>query len=476
MPTINGTLGNDLINSTPEADLIFALSGDDVVNGLGGDDWIAGSQGNDLLDGGENQDTVYGGKGNDILLGGSGNDVLFGDENNDVIYGGDSNDVAAGGGGDDQLFGEAGNDVLFGNQGNDRIYGNLGTDLLFGGAGNDALFGDEGDDTLVGDLGADTLVGGASRDVFVVSPRTGGSRLSEADAIADFQLGEDAIALSEGLTLNNLVISQLGNDTLLRLRRLDGSEGDYLALLLNVNASSLNPTSFLPMQMTFNLPNTTPTTTGSSSSAFVSVDQGVLTVNIGNLQPPTATQVRTNLFSPPIVSNPLAGIPPFLNPTGTQQIRDPATGEFVPVGVNQPGTIFSPGGLPTTPGITQITPAQLPAPASGIFYLDASGIPRPVNQLTLGGGNIPPFLDPEGNLVTATPLETILSTPSLSTPALAPLYFDFQGIPRLSSELASPMLGDNRYLGFTGAISPLLTPAGDPILARAAVLATNPMS
>lgn len=468
MPTFIGTPGNDLMDGSPEPDLILALSGDDTVRGLGGNDWLAGNQGNDWLDGGDGADTLYGGKDNDTLFGGAGNDVLFGDEGNDVIYGGAGDDFAAGGNGDDPIFGNAGNDTLFGNQGNDTLSGDEGNDWLFGGMGNDLLMGGVGDDTLSGDLGADILVGGPGRDVFVLSLRTGGSRLIDADTIVDFQVGEDAIALTQGLTLNQVAISQQGNDTVLRLRRADGSAGDYLALLLNVNAGSLTPASFIPSGSNLN-PIPPPPNPGSGGT-FVAVDGGVLTVNVGNLQPPTATEVRGNLFSPPIVANPLAGIPPFVNPAGTDLIRDPATGEWVRAGVNQPGSVFGPGGLPTAPGITEIIPAQLPAPASSPFYLDASGIPRPLSQLTLGGGNIAPLLNPEGSLVPVTSPGTLAAPPVIQSLPLPPLYFDFQGVPRLSSELVSPIFGDPRYLGFTGAIAPLLNPSGEPILAREAIV------
>lgn len=211
------------------------------------------------------------------------------------------------------------------------------------------------------------------------------------------------------------------------------------------------------------------------ADSFFSVDQGVLTGNIGQVAPPNATTVRTNQFGRPIVENPLAGTPTFLNPEGTQLQRDPFTGEFLPVQPNQPGSIFGPGGSPTRPGVTQITPQQLPAGASPRLYLDAQGFPRPTGELTIGGGTIPPLINPDGNLVEARPIQLPVS-PSAGTPPSPPQFFDFQGNPRLASELAAPVPGSNQFPGFTGSIPPLLSPTGTPIEARAASTGTNPVT
>lgn len=200
---------------------------------------------------------------------------------------------------------------------------------------------------------------------------------------------------------------------------------------------------------------------GIGDSFFV-VDGGQGVANFGRLQPPSAQNTIDNDFGRPIVRNPLTQQPfqqqgprIFLNPDGTQQIRDPASGQFVPVGPNQPGSIFSPGGLPNTPGITGITPQQLPAGASAPLFLDAQGIPRPANELTIGGGNMAPFINPDGQLVEARAVR-------LGNTAGVPVqYFDFQGNPRLPSELANP----GNIEGFTGSIQPLLNQNGTPVTA-----------
>lgn len=209
---------------------------------------------------------------------------------------------------------------------------------------------------------------------------------------------------------------------------------------------------------------------GIGDSFFV-VDGGQGVANFGRLQPPSAQGTIDNSFGRPIVPNPLTQQPfeddgprIFQNPDGTQQIRDPASGQFVPVGPNQPGSIFSPGGLPNTPGIAGITPQQLPAGASAPLYLDAQGIPRPANELTIGGGNISPFINPDGQLVEARAVRL----GNTGTAGVPQQFFDFQGNPRLPSQLANP----GNIEGFTGSIQPLLNPNGTPVTAVTGVAGT----
>ncbi|MFM9847228.1 MAG: beta strand repeat-containing protein, partial [Hyphomicrobiaceae bacterium] len=70
MPLINGTAGNDSIDSTGVNGAgQGTTAGDDTVHGLGGDDTIVAGGGADVL---------YGGDGFDILVGQAGNDTLYG--------------------------------------------------------------------------------------------------------------------------------------------------------------------------------------------------------------------------------------------------------------------------------------------------------------------------------------------------------------------------------------------------------------
>jgi Ca2+-binding RTX toxin-like protein len=110
---------------------------------------------------------------------------------------------------------------------------------LFGELGNDSLFGGEGDDFLDGGLGDDLLRGDAGRDTFVISRRPG------TDTIADFQVGVDLIALSEGLRFEQLSIAPgsggAAANTLISLTR----TGDVLAILTGVQANTMTSSSFV---------------------------------------------------------------------------------------------------------------------------------------------------------------------------------------------------------------------------------------
>ena len=91
---VNGTAGDDVIQTYGLSEVIDALPGDDSINALGGND------------------IVHGGPGLDRLLGGLGDDQLFGDGGIDVLKGEDGNDLLVGGRGADLLIGGPGNDLF----------------------------------------------------------------------------------------------------------------------------------------------------------------------------------------------------------------------------------------------------------------------------------------------------------------------------------------------------------------------------
>lgn len=139
--TIEGTLGDDLIDATYNADPERETPTDaaDIIDAGQGYDTVFGGGGDDLIYGGLDMDTLYGGAGDDTLFGGADHDRLYGDEGNDYLYGGEGDEV---------------------------LYGGAGNDLLDGGAGDDTLKGGEGDDILIGGEGIDYLAGGDDRDLF----------------------------------------------------------------------------------------------------------------------------------------------------------------------------------------------------------------------------------------------------------------------------------------------------------------------
>ncbi|MGH3355047.1 MAG: glucoamylase family protein [Nocardioidaceae bacterium] len=97
--TVQGTLGDDVIEGTPDDDVICGLAGDDVVLGAGGDDVLYGDTGADRVHGGAGDDVGYGDSGDDSLSGGAGDDVLSGGPGGDAMDGGSGDDFLEGGAG-----------------------------------------------------------------------------------------------------------------------------------------------------------------------------------------------------------------------------------------------------------------------------------------------------------------------------------------------------------------------------------------
>jgi Ca2+-binding RTX toxin-like protein len=125
----------------------------------------------------------------------------------------------AGGGGDDTLTGGSGNDYL---------RGDAGDDTLSGGAGRDTLIGGDGDDVLTGGAGNDTLFGGDGADSFAFEGAFG------IDVICDFGL-DDAVRFEGGFSLDDLNISQSGNDTIITF----GGNNDMSVRLTDTDSSAL---------------------------------------------------------------------------------------------------------------------------------------------------------------------------------------------------------------------------------------------
>ncbi|AFY82887.1 DUF4347 domain-containing protein [Oscillatoria acuminata] len=266
-----GTDTGEIIYGTASDDFLLGMGGDDNIYGGMGNDTLHGNTGNDYIDASFGNDLVHGGKGNDTLLGFDGNDTLFGDNDNDWLWGGDGDDFLNGNRGDDTLFGGNGNDTLHGGKGNDFLYGQEGDDFLFGdndddilcgGNGNDFLNGNQGDDTLFGgegndtlhggkendilnggngndvlwgDLGNDTLIGGIGEDIFAFREGDG------VNLVLDFEVGIDRIGLAEGLTFEQLSITQgtgvtnisVGGELLVALNNVDAAmitQGDIVLI------------------------------------------------------------------------------------------------------------------------------------------------------------------------------------------------------------------------------------------------------
>jgi Ca2+-binding RTX toxin-like protein len=158
--------------------------------------------GDDVLTGDNGDNTLNGGDGNNVLRGLDGNDVLTAGAGLDNLDGGNGDDRLSSGGGSDTLTGGAGADNIDGGDGNDTIDGGSENDVILGGGGDDLINGGNGNDILNGGAGQDVLVGDGGADIFAINT------LGGADVIRDFNYGEDKLGLSDGITYDDLIITQ----------------------------------------------------------------------------------------------------------------------------------------------------------------------------------------------------------------------------------------------------------------------------
>nr|WP_329626331.1 Ig-like domain-containing protein [Planktothrix agardhii] len=227
--------GDDIAYGGKEDDQITGGDGNDLISGDEGKDVLIGDDGNDILFGGQNDDSLQGGDGNDSLFGDLGNDILEGNRGDDLLLGGEDQDTISGGADNDALYGGKGHDLLDGNQGNDILFGDFGDDTLDGGEGNDILTGGQGNDWLVGAGGDDTLTGGAGNDRFYLASSFGNN------LITDFTNGEDIIALTGGLTFEQLEITSFNGSTLIKI----ASSQQQLAELFGVDSNLIGKSNFV---------------------------------------------------------------------------------------------------------------------------------------------------------------------------------------------------------------------------------------
>jgi Ca2+-binding RTX toxin-like protein len=219
LPTDNASTTVEESPEPIEVESPPAQSGE--ISGTPNPDILVGDEGNNLIRSG-NEGNNQG----DFINSGGGEDLVFGEAGNDVLNGEADNDV---------LNGEAGNDVLNGGADIDVFNGDEGADTLRGEDGNDVISGGKGDDLLVGRDGNDVLFGDGGQDTFVLASGEG------ADIVFDFELDQDAIALTNGLSYDSLQIEYNleGNYT-----NISEETGELITTLMGVEADQLTESDF----------------------------------------------------------------------------------------------------------------------------------------------------------------------------------------------------------------------------------------
>ncbi|NGN45327.1 calcium-binding protein, partial [Mesorhizobium sp. CGMCC 1.15528] len=230
--TLNGGVGNDLLDGLGGNDTLIGGLGDDIffvdaagdqaielvgegtdtvrssvswtlsdnierlelqgvgnINAVGNilDNTIVGNAGNNTIDGGLGNDTLIGGTGDDIYVVSSSGDRIIevAGEGRDTIR--SSVDWTIGANIERLELQGTGNLTGNGNTLANTVGGNSGNNILRGGAGND---------TLAGYLGNDRLVGGEGKDTFVFNTVLGSNNV---DTITDYNVADDMIQLDKGI-------------------------------------------------------------------------------------------------------------------------------------------------------------------------------------------------------------------------------------------------------------------------------------
>ena len=120
--------------------------------------------------------------------------------------------------GNNTLTGTSTDEILIGEGGTDTLNGSGGADELFGGSGSDRLYGGTGSDNLYGGTGTDRLEGDAGNDVYHWGRGDGNDTIHDYDsADRNDASHQDKLLFGEGIELNDLSGSQLGNNLVFTL-------------------------------------------------------------------------------------------------------------------------------------------------------------------------------------------------------------------------------------------------------------------
>lgn len=188
---------------------------------------------------GQNQ-TFFGGSGDDIVTRFTGNQVIYANEGrnvittgtgNDRIYGGSNVDIIVSGSGNDTIYANEGNNIINAGSGDDTVFAGSGNDTIELGTGNNLLYANGGDN-IITSIGRDTIYTGSGRDIFKLEKGAGEATIIGFDST-------DRIALGGGLKFVDLVLRQVGADTVL------SAGTDTIATLKWTQSSSISAAVFI---------------------------------------------------------------------------------------------------------------------------------------------------------------------------------------------------------------------------------------
>ena len=279
---IHGGDGNDRLYGGSGNDTLYGDDGDDSLYGESGNDLIFGGSGNDILDGGSGDDTLEGGSGEDVYVfakgygrdtiieegghniirfsGLSHKDVLvngIGDYDVEVkikgtsdsliiknfrkgkeyqdwtlefndgtmhvtdkdspfryVYGTDNQDELKASVKGSYMYGYAGNDTIIGSDGDDIIYGGSGDDTIKSGSGNDFIFDSIGNNIIDSGSGNDIISGSTGDDTYIWGRNYGTDIIDDTEGIT-------TIILSDGLTLDDVIIKVVGENAVITINGAD---------------------------------------------------------------------------------------------------------------------------------------------------------------------------------------------------------------------------------------------------------------
>jgi Ca2+-binding RTX toxin-like protein len=205
-----GDAAGDKFNSIEN--IIGSNTGDDVLTGDGNINFLSGFGGNDQLVGGDGADSLSGGEGNDDLTTGTGFDYANGGAGIDTLH----FETSSLGVGVHLTFGAGyrGDALGDGFAGIENVKGSGFADVMYGEASANTLEGFAGVDEFHGSAGADTHDGGTENDTSYYRSSVAGVTVTLANSGASVAgLGGDAAGDIQ-ISIENIIGSQTGGDTL----------------------------------------------------------------------------------------------------------------------------------------------------------------------------------------------------------------------------------------------------------------------